>query len=45
MLRPVSLLLYVNTQIININRLLSVYQPQRKSYGGLSSIGKGKGKG
>jgi hypothetical protein len=36
---------YVNTHINNIITSLCVDQPRRKSYGGLSSTGKGKGRG
>jgi hypothetical protein len=36
---------YVIMQIINKNTSLHVDQPRRKSYGGLSSTRKGKGRG
>jgi hypothetical protein len=35
---------YVNTHIINIITSLCVDRPRRKSYGGLSSTRKGKGR-
>jgi hypothetical protein len=46
MLKARSLIfVYVNTHIINIITSLRVDRPRRKSYGGLSSTGKGKGRG
>jgi hypothetical protein len=41
----VPIFVYVIMQIINKNTSLRVDQPRRKSYGGLSSTRKGKGRG